>query len=205
MRKKTAKELQSEETKLRIKNCAIQLFKEKGYNNTSINDIAEKADSSIGGFYHHFKSKEDIVFYVIETLDDQYYDFFEKMIESEEYKNKNYSDKIKDIIIFVINLICSSGDESVRIAYSYLLKNEENVDILNNRQRKYFKIISALIGKAKEENLLIDNLTEEDLLSYITIVIRGIIIDWSIGKNSYDVQEKSLLLINLLLSRVMKN
>ena len=138
-------------------------------------------------------------------MDDEYYDFFERMLVSEEYKNKNYSDKIKDIIIFVINLICSSGDESVRIAYSYLLKHEDYVDILNNRQRKYFKIISLLINKAKEEGLFIDNLTEDDLLSYITIVIRGIIIDWCISKNAYEVEAKSLALIDLFLSRVIKN
>jgi AcrR family transcriptional regulator len=40
---------------------ARQLFFEKGYEKTSVNDIIEKVGVAKGTFYHYFKSKEDLL------------------------------------------------------------------------------------------------------------------------------------------------
>jgi len=40
--------------------AALECFTELGYSNTSMTDICNKADSSIGSVYHHFKSKEQL-------------------------------------------------------------------------------------------------------------------------------------------------
>lgn len=47
---------------------SYELFATKGYEKTTIADIVKASDSSKGGFYHHFKSKEDI----IDTILDNY-------------------------------------------------------------------------------------------------------------------------------------
>lgn len=47
--------------KERIVAEAYELFGEKGYEKTSVAEIIEKAGTSKGGFYHHFKSKEEIL------------------------------------------------------------------------------------------------------------------------------------------------
>ena len=49
-------------TEKRILDAALKLFMEKGYEQTTIQDIVnELGDLSKGAVYHHFKSKEDIV------------------------------------------------------------------------------------------------------------------------------------------------
>lgn len=45
----------------KIIDSAYNLLSEKGYENTTITDIINEAGCSKGGFYHHFKSKEEIV------------------------------------------------------------------------------------------------------------------------------------------------
>ena len=40
--------------------ASLQLFTNKGFFKTSVHDIAEKAEVSIGFIYHHFKDKEGI-------------------------------------------------------------------------------------------------------------------------------------------------
>lgn len=63
------------EKKQRIKDAAFELMAEKGYHNTSSNEIAKKADVSIGTFYSYFKDKKelykelvgDIYSYVLES------------------------------------------------------------------------------------------------------------------------------------------
>ena len=49
----------------RINHESLKLFSSKGYLNTSISDILQAADTSKGGFYNHFESKEDLFYEVL--------------------------------------------------------------------------------------------------------------------------------------------
>lgn len=49
----------------KIINESLKLFSLNGYENTGINNILEAANTSKGGFYHHFASKEDLFFHVL--------------------------------------------------------------------------------------------------------------------------------------------
>lgn len=53
-------QLKSQKTKQNIKDAASQLFLSCGYDKTSINDIVDKAGCSVGAFYGHFKSKQEL-------------------------------------------------------------------------------------------------------------------------------------------------
>jgi AcrR family transcriptional regulator len=60
---KTVKNVVS--TKDRIIEAADNLFYERGYEHTSFADIADEVKISRGNFYHHFKTKDDILVAVI--------------------------------------------------------------------------------------------------------------------------------------------
>lgn len=52
----------SEETVQKILNASLKLFMEKGYEQTTVLDIVdEMGDLTRGAFYHHFKSKEEVL------------------------------------------------------------------------------------------------------------------------------------------------
>ena len=58
-----------EETVQLILDTAQRLFLEKGYDNTTIQDIVNELDGlSKGAVYHHFKSKEDILIAVTDRM-----------------------------------------------------------------------------------------------------------------------------------------
>jgi AcrR family transcriptional regulator len=50
-----------EDTRDRIYNAALALFRERGFDATTMRDIAAAADMSLGAAYHYFPSKEAIV------------------------------------------------------------------------------------------------------------------------------------------------
>lgn len=54
------------DTELRdgIIRAAVGLFRNQGYRATSLKDIIAAADCSTGGFYHHFTSKDDLLFVI---------------------------------------------------------------------------------------------------------------------------------------------
>ncbi|QQK79514.1 TetR/AcrR family transcriptional regulator [Salicibibacter cibi] len=49
------------QTKENIMATAVRLFMEKGYEKTSMQDIANTLEISKGGIYHHFNSKDEII------------------------------------------------------------------------------------------------------------------------------------------------
>jgi AcrR family transcriptional regulator len=58
----------SVDKRLRLKAAALALFAEKGYNLTSIDDIAHHANFAVGGFYQHFRSKRQLLLVLMDDL-----------------------------------------------------------------------------------------------------------------------------------------
>ena len=56
------KKRNSQEMIQRILDAALELFRTKGYEETTILDIVNAMKVSRGAFYHHFKSKEEVLF-----------------------------------------------------------------------------------------------------------------------------------------------
>jgi AcrR family transcriptional regulator len=52
---------QREFTRARLVEAAIEVFAEKGYPRTTVDDIAERAGSTRATFYLHFKTKSDVL------------------------------------------------------------------------------------------------------------------------------------------------
>ena len=49
------------DTRRRIQEVALELFVERGYEGTSLREIAERLDVTKAALYYHFKTKEDIL------------------------------------------------------------------------------------------------------------------------------------------------
>jgi AcrR family transcriptional regulator len=58
---------------------ACRLFAEKGYEVTSTEEIARKAGLTKGALYFHFKSKEDILLALIESVEDRFREHFARL------------------------------------------------------------------------------------------------------------------------------
>jgi len=58
---KTRPTPRAEDTRRRIYEAALELFREKGFEQTTMRDIAAKAGVALGGAYYYFSSKEAIV------------------------------------------------------------------------------------------------------------------------------------------------
>ena len=105
-----------------IINAAMLLFMEKGYLNTTTQDIVNKVNISRGLLYYHFKNKEDILYCLVEQYSDKLLRRIHLIAYDEE---KNAIEKIR---AFIDETIISS--ESVTDEESELQKT---VDLEENR------------------------------------------------------------------------
>ncbi|MBM9508569.1 TetR/AcrR family transcriptional regulator [Actinacidiphila acididurans] len=56
------------DTRRRIQDVALELFAERGYEKTSLREIAEHLDVTKAALYYHFKTKEDILISITDDL-----------------------------------------------------------------------------------------------------------------------------------------
>jgi AcrR family transcriptional regulator len=58
----------SQDKRTRLKRSALDLFGKNGYEGTSIEEIAQKADLAVGTFYQHFRSKRQLLLTLMDDL-----------------------------------------------------------------------------------------------------------------------------------------
>ena len=77
-----AKEAGKKSAKNKIVSAAWQLFYEKGYNGTTVDDIIELSGTSKGSFYYYFSTKDELL-NTLSLMLDEYYEELDARIDSE--------------------------------------------------------------------------------------------------------------------------
>lgn len=86
-------------TRDQIIEAADRLFYEQGFEHTSFSDIAEAVQISRGNFYHHFKSKDEI----LDAVVDLRLANTRQMLERWEIEGENPADRIRRFIHILID------------------------------------------------------------------------------------------------------
>lgn len=72
----------AEETRDRILDAALRLFRERGFEQTTMRDVATEAGVATGAAYYYYRSKEDLVMAFYLRTDEEARVIFEKAIAS---------------------------------------------------------------------------------------------------------------------------
>ena len=85
-----------------ILQSAVQLFGEKGYHATSIQDICDLAGVSKGALFHYFENKNELLFEIHETITDLQYEQSERVINNNDM---SASEKLRALIDIIVRVI----------------------------------------------------------------------------------------------------
>lgn len=141
------KQLRSKETKNKIMKAAIRLFSEKGYNNTSSNEIAIKSEVSIGSFYAYFKDKKQLFLEVFED----YCNHIREIILSNINKD---AENLEDFIYSSINVLIEAHKYNLNFHKEVMIMQLADKDIRNfvDSQTEFeFKLFKDCISSYENE------------------------------------------------------
>jgi AcrR family transcriptional regulator len=99
------------DTRARIQQVAVQLFTERGYDKTSLREIAEHLDVTKAALYYHFKSKEDIV----RSLVEDHYEQMDTLIAWGRSQPRTAAAR-REILARYIGIV-ASGDKAFRMLH----------------------------------------------------------------------------------------
>ena len=189
MKKKlTSRTRQADATRKRIYNTAIRLFKQYGYEQVSVSQIAKAANVGIGTFYHYYESKIELFMKIFVNVEDYF----------SEFKNVDFT---------------SSPEETIqRYFYQYAKLNEAaGIEIIQNlanpQNRKsldgnqdFEQILTSILEKYQELGKIENTESAEAICNLFFICARGVMFDWCIKHGHYDLAEKTQYVIERLLS-----
>jgi AcrR family transcriptional regulator len=81
---KATKTVKGDQTKALILETALEMFRERGYDNTTMRAVAEKAGVSLGNAYYYFRSKEFLIQAFYQRLHDSHIEVALPALEHEK-------------------------------------------------------------------------------------------------------------------------
>ncbi len=163
------RERKKEETRRRITLAALELFHEKGFEATTVDEITERADVAKGTFFNYFPRKES----VLEALSQEW---MERAEEHMVYHGKTSSERIKAIFGGVAQ---AYGEDRalarmlVRVSMERMVRPEPDAT-----RTGLYSLVATAIRDGQECGEFRDDLAVDAVFGVVASVFMGTLIWW---------------------------
>ncbi|MFH5836339.1 TetR/AcrR family transcriptional regulator [Proteiniclasticum sp. C24MP] len=191
--KMTKRQMKALETREKIYDSAIAKFSEKGLERTSIQEICKDAKVSIGSFYNHFDSKEDIIYEIFKKADMNFEQFRDVDVEKKGIRNL-----ILDYMDYYVSFVQTND-----IRFTKVLYNTGNHYFVQEK-RPMQEVLKSIL---REQNLKLNGYYVEDadmLVDRLFMVSRGVIFHWCLKDGVFDLNEMNRKQMEMLLEAVLE-
>lgn len=169
------------ETKRKIFHAAKNILQREGYEQLSIKNICEEAGVSNGSFYHHFKTKDDLLSYYIEE---------QPSINPDLLDLPSSADEAKIAIIHVyLHYAEYCRDLGVEFISNYYTPKNQALNPEIRTARPYpILTVENYLQKAIDKGIVTPTLPLEDILTDIRMLVIGNVFEWCLhdGKNDFE-------------------
>lgn len=185
------------ETKNKIFAVSGKLFKEKGFENTTVDEITKEAGIAKGTFFNYFPTKEALLLYFGEQMDELIYN----LIENETIKSIPTKKKITNLLVFLAESYEKDKELTKLLIHEYRryigysgLRPGEDKSI----SHRLTKIIHDLLEEGVKKREVKSHIEVKKAAEILTAVYFHSLIVWLKSESdfsfSYDISEKIDLL-----------
>lgn len=186
---------QTKNTKGKIIAAAWKLFYEQGYEDTTVDEIIQAAQTSKGSFYHYFKGKDALLGTLANLFDEKYEELLDEMDESMgSYEKLIYLNN--ELFTMIENSI--SIDLLARLLSTQLITRGEKS--LLDRNRLYYKLLHRIIQEGQEKGELRPDVSVGEIVKIYALCERSFLYDWCISGGEYSLRSYSQRMLPILLS-----
>lgn len=174
-------QLKSKETKAKIFRAAKHILQKQGYEQFSIKNICEEAGVSNGSFYHHFKTKDDLLSYYIEEQPSINPDLLDMPQNAAEAKAA--------IIQVYLNYVHYCQELGVEFMSNYYTPKNQSLNPLIRTERPYpIVTVHNYLQKAIDADIIKPDLDLEDITTDIRMIVIGNVFEWCLKSGEADFE-----------------
>lgn len=194
---------QALDMKEKIQKAAIALFGEKGFENVSMEEIAEKAGCSVGNIYHYFAGKQSLTAGLTHYVDEKYLLLEERYFgEKGEMSKSSAAEKFIDFSAEALKI--DSKEPLLFDCFGYSIRYPELEVLRFDSEEVYPRILRRIIKELDEEIGFADPHTKEDVERMFITLNRGLLLQWRIELNGFDIAENGRLMAEAALNGVIR-
>ena len=181
MKELSKQQIKSQETKAKIFSAAKHILQKKGYEGLSIKNICEEAGVSNGSFYHHFKTKDDLLSYYIEE---------QPSINPDLLDMPENPDEAKQAIIYVyLNYVHYCQKLGVEFMANYYTPKNQSLNPLIRTERPYpIVTVHDYMKKCMDAGIFSSHLSLEDMTADIRMIVIGNVFEWCLKSGNADFE-----------------
>ena len=182
------RETKGDRTRRYLYDCSVQLFREKGYDQVSVDEIVKKAGVAKGTFYIYFKKKSDIILEMLRQYDD-YYDRIMSSLDDDLPVEKRLEEIVRGACRFTGDVI---GLDLIRVLYTKQISSGDSQSRLLNEDRALFRILSGLVREGQQQGIYRAEYDAEQVTMLILRGIRSVFFEWCSSGGELNLTEECL-------------
>ncbi len=187
----TKRQNQAIETRNQIYDAAIELMDKKGFENMTIVEIADKANVSVGSFYHYFKSKNDILVEIFQRSDD----YFTNEVAAKLGK-QSVTKEIVTYFDYYARFCLDTGLATSRQIYRPTVKP------FVKKGRPMQTILNNLIIQGQRTGEISKEMPADEITIMLFVFARGLVFDWCLCEGKTDLRARMRLYIKKIVSSI---
>ena len=177
---------------------SINLFVEKGFSATSIQDIVDKIGVTKGSFYYHFKSKEALLMHIHLSYIDDLLTRQKKILETE----KEARGKLVKVVELLIHDIEKQGALG-RVYYREIRHlTPENAAAIREKRAEFRNHIEDIIGEGIENGEFRQGL-ESKIITFAVLGITNWSYQWFNPAGDLSVRELADMYTDFILNGIL--
>ncbi|RGT75272.1 TetR/AcrR family transcriptional regulator [Ruminococcus sp. AF18-22] len=171
----------SKETKEKIFRAAKNILQKKGYEELSIKNICEEAGVSNGSFYHHFKTKDDLLSYYIEDQPRVNPDYLTMP--------KNAGEAKRAIVEVYLNYVQYCRELGVEFMSGYYDTKNQALNATIRTERPYpIVTVQNYVEKAVQAGVISLRGEIEEFTTDIRMIVIGNVFEWCLRNGETDFE-----------------
>lgn len=179
-------------TKRQLYQCAMKLFRERGFDRVSVDEIVREAGMAKGTFYIYFNTKSDIILEMLRQYD-TYYDQIMAGLPDDLSIDQQMEEIVKGACRFTEEVI---GLDLIRVLYvKQLTEGQEHPGLLNE-DRTLFRILSELLTAGQRAGIYDPALDVPDTTRLILHGIRASFFEWCSSRGQFDLTQECLYFLH---------
>lgn len=190
----TPRKRQAIEMRAKIQIAALTLFNREGFENVSVEEIAQTVGCSVGNIYHYFKSKDELAIQVTQMVDEAY-----TALEEEYLTDRETSGREKLLDFVGRSLEISASDEMLYKAFIHGLRYPEQAVLQKNDKRVYYRLLRELVDLCQEEGSIHPSYDPDCLVEDLVVLHRGTLFEWRIYQEGFDIANQGRRMADALL------
>lgn len=184
-------------TKKKIVTAAWQLFYERGYDYTTVDEIIARSQTSKGSFYHYFEGKDALLGSLSILFDEKY----EELMKTADPAADSFEQ-----LLYLNRELFSMIENSVPLellarlfSTQLVTKGEKH---LLDRNRTYYRLLRTIVSEGQRRGELRPDMSVNEITRLYAMCERAILYDWCLCGGEYSLRDYAEKTMPIMLNEV---